>query len=301
MQANQLSAEFAIPGVLSFTAAPDGLVKASMQCAGAEAELFLQGAQLTQWCPQGERPALFVSPLSAFAPAKAIRGGIPVIFPWFGPHPSDPGAPQHGFARTAPWRLRSVERAPSGEVTLRLDLEADSTAAGKWWDAPIRLAYTLTIGRRLRLELTATNLTERQIAFEAALHSYFAVSEASRAVISGLAGCLFIDKVDGMRRKREGATALTLDGETDRVYLDTPDRLVLTDPAWQRQIAVTKQGAGSAIVWNPWREKAQAMADLGDPAWRGMICLEVGNVADNAVRLAGGATHTMSVEIDVAA
>lgn len=293
--------DFVIPGVLGFETPSHGLVKAAASAAGADAELFLQGAQLTRWRPEGERPVLFLSPSSVFAPGKAIRGGIPVIFPWFGPHPSDPGAPQHGFARTAPWHLNAVERAPSGEVTLTLILEADGAAAGKWWDGPMRLAYTMTIGRRLHLELAATNLADREIVFEAALHSYFAVSQANRAAISGLAGCHFIDKTDGMRRKREGAAPLILDGETDRVYLDTPDRLVLADPGWERRIVVTKQGARSAIVWNPWREKARAMADLGDPAWQSMICLETGSVAANAVRLARGATHTMSVDIEIAA
>jgi glucose-6-phosphate 1-epimerase len=52
-------------------------------------------------------------------------------------------------------------------------------------------------------------------------------------------------------------------------------------------------------VWNPWNEKAVAMADLGDPAWRGMVCVETGNIADNKVWLAADGDHQMSTVISV--
>ena len=298
MQGDKLAAEFGIRGVLDFADTPGGLVKARIACEGVEAELYLQGAQLTQWARPAGRPVLFLSGRSAFAPGKAIRGGIPVIFPWFGPHPSNSGAAQHGFARTAPWRLQEAGHAQGDGVTLTLRLEPGAFVPGLWND-PVPVEYSLTIGQRLRLSLTVRNTAAQEIAFEEALHTYFAVSDVTRAAVSGLEGCAFIDKTDHMQRKRAARTPLTLTGETDSIFLDTPDRLTLTDPGWGRQVTITKANARSTIVWNPWREKAAAMADLGEEAWRSMICVETGNVADNAVRLRAGAVHTLSTVIEV--
>jgi glucose-6-phosphate 1-epimerase len=289
MRAAELTAEFAIPGMLAFEDTTSGLAKARIACHGVEAELYLQGAQLTRWARPGGRPVLFLSERSAFAPGEAIRGGIPVIFPWFGPHPSDPAQPQHGYARTAPWRLAAARQDADG-VTITLRLECDPS-----WS----VEYSVTIGARLRLALTVHNTGDREAVFEAALHTYFAVSDVTQAAVAGLGGCAFIDKTDAMRRKRAAAAPLVLAGETDSVFLDAPDTLVLADPGWGRRTTITKSNARSAIVWNPWADKARAMADLGEDAWRRMLCVETGNVADNAVRLGTGAAHTMTTAIEV--
>ncbi|HZT88421.1 MAG TPA: D-hexose-6-phosphate mutarotase [Stellaceae bacterium] len=293
MNVEQLTAEFGIPDILAFETIGE-LAKAVVACEGVIGEFFLQGAQLTRWQRPGGRPVLFMSERSAFAPGKAIRGGIPVIFPWFGPYPSDPRLPQHGFARTAAWRLGAARHAPSEGVTLVLHLEPEPAA---WQAASVR--YAVTVGPRLRLELSVSNTGREDILFEEALHTYFAVSDVAQAAVSGLEGRGYIDKTDAMRRKEAPAAPLVLSAETDSVFLDTPDRLTLTDRGWGRRTVITKTGARSAIVWNPWQEKAAAMADLGGDAWRSMICVETGNVADNAVRLAPGATHTMTTTIEV--
>jgi len=135
--------------------------------------------------------------------------------------------------------------------------------------------------------------------FEEALHSYFAISDIAEIAISGLAGTTYIDKTDVARRKLQTADLVTITAETDRVYLDTPRQCVIEDRGWRRRIVVEKDGAVSSVVWNPWAEKAAAMADLGDPGWRGMVCVESGNIADNEVRLAADAEHQMSMAISV--
>src|ERR1700732_1422506 len=109
MRAAEFQSRFGIAGAVDFADTEHGLVKARMSQDGMIGELFLQGAQVTQWQPEGQRPVIFTSPNSAYAPGKAIRGGVPVIVPWFGPHPTDPKAPQHGFVRTAEWQLDAVE------------------------------------------------------------------------------------------------------------------------------------------------------------------------------------------------
>jgi glucose-6-phosphate 1-epimerase len=300
MRAEELTAEFGIAGVLHFVETECGLVKASISLDGVTGELYLQGAQVTAWQPSGERPILFTSPNSAFAPARAIRGGIPIVFPWFGPSRHTPTAPQHGFARTATWHLDAVETTAGVSLTLTLSL-GDCDVRSSFWPERFRAIYIVTFAQTLSLHLAVQNRATRPIVFEEALHSYFAISDIAEIAISGLAGATYIDKTDMDRRKPQIADLVTITAETDRVYLDTPGRCVIEDRGWRRRIVVEKDGATSSVVWNPWVEKAAAMVDLGDPTWRGMVCVETGNIADNEVRLAADAEHQMSTAIFVAA
>jgi len=300
MRAEEITAEFGIAGVLDFVETGHGLVKARISLDGVTGEFYLQGAQVTAWQPPGERPVLFTSPNSAFASGRAIRGGIPIIFPWFGPSRHTPTAPQHGFARTATWHLDGVETAGSGSLTLTLSL-ADGDVGSPFWPEPFRAIYTVTFAQTLSLCLAVQNRAKHPIVFEEALHSYFAISDIAEVGISGLAGTSYIDKTDAARRKLQTTDLVTITAETDRVYLDTPRQCLIEDRGWRRRIGIEKDGAASSVVWNPWAEKAAAMVDLGDPAWRVMVCVESGNIADNELRLAADAEHQMSAAISVAA
>ena len=297
MNAKQLAAEFGVRDVVDF-AEQGGLVKAVVSRDGMRGELFLQGATVTAWQPAGGQPVIFTSPNAVFAPGTAVRGGIPIIFPWFGPKQDEPKAPQHGFVRAAPWKLEAVETGRSGEVTLRLGI-TEAEATSPFWPAAYRAGYTVTFGPALSVELSVQNRSGQEIRFEEALHTYFAISDIAKVSVSGLGGTTYIDKVDGARRKTQDSAPIRLTGETDRVYLSTPARAVIEDAEWRRRIVVEKEGAASAIVWNPWTEKAAAMKDLGAEAWTGMICVETGNAADNAVRLAAGGEHRMTTRISI--
>lgn len=286
MTAAELAEQFPVDGV-TFAAAEQGLVKASVaRGGGMTGELYLQGAQITGWQPPGARPVIFTSPKAVFAPGRAIRGGIPVIFPWFGPHPTDPKAPQHGLVRAAPWRLNRVTELASG-VTFDLSLELDGFA----------LAYSVTFGAELNLALAVRNTSDKPASFEEALHSYFAISDIELISVEGLEHSPHIDKTANMARRAPAGAPLTFRQETDSVYLDVPDRLTIGDPGWNRRIIIEKSSAASAITWNPWPEKAAGMTDLGAENWRGFVCVETGNVADNRVILGSGGTHTMTTRI----
>jgi glucose-6-phosphate 1-epimerase len=233
-----------------------------------------------------------------FAPARAIRGGIPIVFPWFGPNRHAPAAPQHGFARTATWDVDRVETAGTDSLTLTLSLD-DGDVGSRFWPEPFRAMYTVTFSRTLSLSLSVQNRATHPIVFEQALHSYFAVCDIASVGISGLDGTTYIDKTEAGRRERETAPLVTIKAETDRAYLNTPARCAIQDRGWRRRLVIEKSGAASTVVWNPWAEKGAALADLGDPAWRGMVCVETGNIADNEVRLAAGSEHEMSTVISV--
>jgi glucose-6-phosphate 1-epimerase len=280
--------KYRIAGAVEFAETEHGLVKAVASRHGVQGELFLQGAQVTLWRPPGAGPVIFTSPRAVLAPGKAIRGGIPVIFPWFGPHPSDPAAPQHGTARTAPWRLDRVSVTDAG-ATLELSLATSG----------FDLAYQVVFGTALDLTLTGRNTMQQPAAFEAALHSYFAVSDVEAIRVQGLETSGSIDKTANMSRRPPAGAVLTLSKETDSVYLDVPDNLAIEDSAWGRRIVIEKTGASSVIVWNPWADKAAAMADLGAGNWRGFACVETGNVADNRVTLSPGGAHAMTTRISL--
>ena len=239
MRAEELTAEFGIAGVLDFVETEHGLVKAGISLDGVTGELYLQGAQLTAWQPSDERPVVFTSPNSAFAPGRAICGGIPIVFPWFGASRRMPTAPQHGFARVATWHLDAVETAGGRSLTLTLSL-GDGDVGSPFWPERFRAIYTVTFAQTLSLRLAVQNRVMHPILFEEALHSYFAISDVAEIAISGLAGATYIDKTDAAHRKVQTMDLVTITAETDRVYLDTPGQCVIEDRRWRRRIVIVE-------------------------------------------------------------
>ncbi len=280
-----------IPGRIEARAGNGQLTQLLLSTARSTAEVYLHGAHVTHFQKRGEHPLLFMSSRSSFAPGKPIRGGVPLIFPWFGPRD---GAPAHGFARTAEWSL--VESSANDDAT-RITLELTQPLDSPQWPAH-RLRYRVTADTALRLELAVTNTsTTRAFPCESCLHTYFAIGDVAQAGIVGLQGARYLDKVDGFAEKAETATKIPITGETDRVYLDTAATVTISDPVWGRKLIVAKSGSASTVVWNPWIAKAMAMADFGDDEYPRMLCVESGNVDRNRITLAPGATATLAVEL----
>jgi glucose-6-phosphate 1-epimerase len=298
VQTARLEERFGIPGALRFERGEGGLPRAVASAAGAVAHVYLHGAHVTHFQPPAGLPVLFTSPRSAFAPGRAIRGGVPVIFPWFGPHPDDPRAPEHGFARVLDWEVESAAAEGDG-VVVTFALTPDETTRARWPHA-FRLRHRVRVGAALELTLSVENLSPDPFTFQEALHTYIRVGDAEAAAVQGLEGTAYIDKADGLARKREGRGPVRLRGLTDRVYLDTDRTCAVDDPALRRTVRIEKRGSRTTVLWNPGPEKAAAMADLGPDAWRSMLCVETANAADNAVRLAPGERHEMSARVTAA-
>jgi glucose-6-phosphate 1-epimerase len=279
---------FGIPGAVEIGTDAHGLTRLTLSTPAAEAHVYLHGAHVTHYQPRGAAPVLFMSAHSRFAPGQPIRGGVPVIFPWFGPHPTRTDLPAHGYARTRPWDL--VRTASAANI---------ASAAFLLSDAPrLELGYRVSVGPALELSLEVRNISTEPVTFEQALHTYLAVDDVRGVRVEGLSLCDYIDKVDGMKRKRQsGPVAIT--GETDRIYLDTNDTVTVHDEAAGRRLSVSKSGSASTVLWNPWVGKAKKMPDFGDDEWPRMICVETANVADNAVTLAPGAAHVMRAVVAV--
>jgi glucose-6-phosphate 1-epimerase len=292
----ELAHQFNLPNALGFEDVQGGLVRAVVKTPAAEAEIYLHGAHVTGWKPRGQRPVLFVSSKSSFSVGKAIRGGIPIIFPWFGPRTDGKSGPDHGFARTMEWALERTHLRDDGDVEITLGLAPnDSTRAFGYADFALR--YRITVGSTLRLELVVHNCGNVPLVYEEALHTYFAVGDIRQVSISGLERTLFIDKTDGFKRKELGDETMQIARETDQVHLNTHANCVVHDRTWDRRIVVEKTGSDSTVIWNPWTEKANAMSDMGPGEWQNMICVESANAADNAVHLAAGASHKLSTLI----
>ncbi len=272
------------PDYISHGEGTGGLPKIVVNTPWSIAEIYLHGAQVTHFQKNGEEPLLFLSELSSFESGKAIRGGIPVIFPWFGPRK---GFPAHGYARTREWTLAASTLSSEGVVTLFL------TSGGT---GELEAELIIHVGQTLALEMIITNLSDQPASFENCLHTYLQIGAIGSISIHGLTGATYLDKVTP-GTFTETASALTIACEVDRVYLDTAAAIELHDPKLARIIRIEKSGSNSTVIWNPWSAKSQLLPDLGDAEYLQMFCIESGNIASNQITLAPAAKAVMKVEI----
>jgi D-hexose-6-phosphate mutarotase len=279
-----------IPGQVIFTEGNGDLLKLEINTPWSRAELYLHGAHLTHFQKKDEPPVLFMSQLSRFQAGTPIRGGIPVIFPWFG---AREGEPAHGFARTQLWDLREISQMANGGVRLRLRLPDSPEAALL---PTFTVEYLVTVGKTLSAELIVANASHDQaLTFENCLHTYFHVGDINAVSVTGLKGVDYLDKVEAFARKTERAQHLKISQETDRIYLNTPDAVEIHDSNLQRRIRLEKTGSLSTVVWNPWVEKSQQMPDFGNEEYKQMICAESGNVGENRLTLPAGKTARLKI------
>jgi glucose-6-phosphate 1-epimerase len=275
---------------ITFSESSEGLPVFELKGDFGSARFSPQGAHLMDFTPSGQPPLLFLSKRTALTQGKAIRGGIPVIFPWFGPRQGHPESPMHGLVRTRLWNLVEMDVPAEGPAKVRLTIESDDETLAIWPHA-FALSIEFTFDEDLAIRWESRNTGSSDFVFEQALHPYFPVADVNSASVHGLQGAEFVDKTDGMRLKTDLAEAVSFVGETDRLYLDTASVLSLEDPASLSRIVLGKAGSLSSVVWNPWIAKAAALADLDDEEWRAFVCVEQANAARNAVTLAPGAVQ----------
>ena len=295
-----LNAHYGIPDQLSFTAAPSGLVLVEVRNAHATATIALQGAHLLTWMPNGaDHPVIWLSEDAKLTPGKSIRGGVPICWPWFGPHPVEPGFPGHGFARTVLWSVVETQNLVNGATRLVFRL-VQNEATRAQWPHPSELEIHMLIGPALEIDLVTRNLGEAPIRIGDALHTYFQVGDVREVSVQGLDGCPYIDKVDGGKQKIQ-AGPVTISSEVDRIYLDSTADCVIEDPVLARRIRIAKKGSASSVVWNPWADKAARMGDLGENGHLHMLCVESTNADADQVDLGPGAEHHLWVRYSVEA
>lgn len=297
---NALNQRFAIPGHLAFKEGSGGLVLAEVANAHAEAAIALQGAHVMTYQPRGQAPVLWLSQYGKFAPGKSIRGGVPICWPWFGPHAEDAKLPGHGFARTVMWEVLETKALPDGATFIRFGLiETDATRAQ--WPHPSSAQLRVTVGAELKVELVTRNTGSTPFQIGEALHTYFHIGDVADMAIRGLEGCAYLDKAGGATARKTQQGPVVIESEVDRVYLDTAADCLIEDRGLQRQIRIATRGSRSTVVWNPWTEKAEKMGDFGPEGHRGMVCVESANAVDNVVTVAPGEEHSLLAVISVEA
>jgi glucose-6-phosphate 1-epimerase len=292
-----LDGRFGIPGIAKVVEGKGGLAKVAVTTCDATGEIYLHGSHVTSWQPRGAEEVLFLSSESRWEDGRAIRGGIPICFPWFADKADYPKAPAHGFVRTVAWQLESIVH--TGSVVTVTMSTTSNTETKKWWAADFHLTYRATFGSELKLELVVKNPGATAIRFEEALHTYFRVGQVDQVHLRGLDGVHYLDKTDSNRMKMQQGP-LVVASQTDRVYLNTRGSVEVEDHSLRRRIIVAKENSLTTVVWNPWVEKAKALSDFGDEEWRQMACVETCNVADIAVELAPGLEHKMQTTITLA-
>jgi D-hexose-6-phosphate mutarotase len=260
----------------------------------AAATIALQGAQLIDYRPHGQESVVWLSERADLTSGRAVRGGIPVCWPWFGAHPTDPKLPSHGFARTAQWSLEKAESVSEDLTLLQFELTS-WPAFTPMWPHRARVRLTFEIGSTLKLELVTRNEGDAPFTLNQALHTYFRVSDISAATVHGLEGRAYLDKLEGLHQKQQ-LGPVTIDREVDRVYLGTGPFCELRDEKENRRIRINTEGSHTTVVWNPWKTSSARLGDMTSDGFRHMLCVEAANTAGDAVDLSPRETHRMIAE-----
>ena len=288
----QLNSRFGLDSI-RFGEGQGGLTRAVLTTSHGETEIYLHGAHVTRFSLGGQ-PLLWMSKDAVFDGKKALRGGIPIIFPWFGPHPTDNEKPQHGFARNRPWEVLGTKETKH-ETTLELGLQ-NSPETKELWPFDFAAKVVITLGSALYVELQIENLGTAPFEVSPALHTYFAVEDISQVAISGFEGEQYIDQLQaGKRLEQRGE--ITFSEEVDRIYLRADEslssRAIIHDRAADRHTEVASTQSNSAVVWNPWIDKSKRMSDFPDDGFQTMVCVETANAADDKRTVAPGEKHSL--------
>jgi len=296
-----LNERFAILDHVLFEETETGLVRILVNTPKAQAVLYTEGAHLTEWTAAGQKPGLFISPRSQFIENTAIRGGVPVIFPWFatytlGEKKEGLTYPMHGFARTYIWTVESTHFSPDDDVRIMLSLSPNEVSKKLGWDR-FRCELTFHIGETLKISLEVTNTGNQSFIFEDGFHTYFAVGDARQTTVEGLQGTTILDKMLDFKRREQHDKLLVFDKAVDQVHIHTAAPLTIHDNAWQRDIHVDKEGSGATVCWNPWSTLTPNFKDLASDSWEHFVCVEAINGMEDKVTLQPGASHTLACTI----
>ncbi len=296
MNINELKSKFESRHV-TIQAGCGGLPVVKIANAAATAEICLLGAHVMSYIPAGQQDVLWMSSEAIFAEGTALRGGIPVCWPWFSKHPDIPEGPTHGCVRQWLWDIDSVCDGDddSTRVTFALSDNAHSRAH---WPYAFDVKLEVTIGNALELKLIQHNTDSRSVVLSNALHTYFNIGDVSRIRIEGFDGLQYVNKVGEIRTETRHGD-IVIDREVDEVYQNCATPAYIHDAVFGRTIVIEKSGSQSAVVWNPWIAKSQRMSDFPNDGYKTMVCVETANAMDNAFELAPGETATLYTKIYV--
>lgn len=295
---DELDEKFSIEGEVGFFEFEEDMVSITVSNKFAEAEISLYGAHVLNFRPHRRLDVLWISPESFFEPGKPIRGGIPVCFPWFGPHPTDSSKPQHGFARLMNWEVVSTATLPSGETEVVLGLSSTEETK-ELWPQDFSAEMKFNVGSKLTVSLKVTNTSEAPYQYSCALHSYYTISALDNISIEGLEKTTYFDQLTGEHNIQE-EKILQFEDALTRHYLNTESTVVINDPVFKRRIKVEKAGSKVTTVWNPGEEACEKIADLAEDSFHEFVCVEATNAFEYPVSLAPGESFETATVIGLA-
>jgi len=236
---------------------------------GARLTCCPHGGQVLGWVPAGStHDRLWVSPLAQCGHGRAIRGGVPVIFPQFagwGP------LPKHGFARDRAWQVLPSPNPGDGVARWSARLQDDEATRALWPHAFAVQVNAEASGPELRLTLTVRNHGAEPFAFAAALHSYLRVSPDQGAMITGLGGRSAQDNMDAGSTQELPPGPLSALTARDVVVQDARGPVRLDDQRFG-PIVIEAQGFPDRVVWNP--GPLHGLTDVADGGEKEFVCIE---------------------------
>lgn len=259
------------------------------------AAFSLHGGHLLHFQQAQQAPVIWLSKTAVFDDKKAIRGGVPICWPWFGaaaPELGD-GLPSHGFARTSKWSIGQIIESDSG-VELELKLHSSEETL-KLWPYPFELTLKATLNKQLKLELITENQGKHAFTYRSALHTYLNISAPEAVNVSGLNNQFYNSLNKGALE--HGECTLLIDQAIDSIYKKSNTNILLEDKQLQRTLTITNTGNDSEVLWSPWIEGAKAFADMPDNGYQTMLCIESTITEKSGQAIQAGQKHTLSTLI----
>ena len=300
MDLAQLNQNYGLGGQVNVVAGKGGWPYLEVANEQATALISLYGGQVLAFKPRtATQDLMFVSDNAYYQTGKAIKGGTPICWPWFGPDPKGLGRPSHGFVRNRLWEVKSTQSLPSGATQIVLGC-SDTDETRELWPYAFALTIEITVGNTLELALVSRNMGDRPFDITQALHTYFTVGDITQVAVLGLDGKAYIDKVDNQVVKLQDGPVVVA-AEVDRIYQAVPSELTVVDQTLNRRIRITSTGNQTAVVWNPWAELSAQSGDLTDDAYQRFICVETTNAADDIVTVPAQGEFRLAVTYEITA
>lgn len=298
MSIEQLNTDYGIAGQLKFVEGKGSLPFIEISNSMAKALISIYGGQVLSFQPiTAANDLMFLSEKAYYQEGKAIKGGIPLCWPWFGADPEGLGRSSHGFARNSFWTVIGTEVTPAKETKVKFRL-LDTPETRKIWSQAFNLTLEITVGNTLTLELITKNTGDKAFAITQAFHTYFQVGDINKVKVLGLEDTKYLDKVANFQAKQQQGT-VTIAEEVDRIYTDVTKELVIDDPSLGRKLVINSEGSKTAVVWNPWIDICAKSADLEDRDYQRFICVETANAAKDVVEIAPNSEYRLQVNYKI--
>lgn len=259
------------------------------------AAFTLHGAHLIHFQLADQAPIIWLSKKAIFDNKSAIRGGVPICWPWFGPADKTLGEnlPSHGFARINKWTLSELTESKQ-DITLEFTFSSNDETL-KIWPFEFELTLKATLSDTLKLELITENKGDVAFNYRGALHSYFNISAPENVNVSGLNK----EYYNSLKNKQleVGDTNLLFDQPIDSIYKKAETAINLKDDGLQRNLVISDEGNNSEVLWTPWEVGSIAFVDLPDDAYKTMLCIESAITGSEGQQVNAGEKHILSTHI----